>query len=66
MSSIYIIHSVSNRYDYIEDLIEHLHDKYSLFDLYIKELLVFQVFKTTNTGALLNTEFWFYFYSNYF
>lgn len=28
--------------------------------------LVFPVFKTTNTGALLNTEFWFYFYSNYF
>ena len=66
MSSIYIIHSASNRYDYIEDLIEHLHDKYSLFDLYIKELLVFPVFKTTNTGALLNAEFWFYFYSNYF
>lgn len=28
--------------------------------------LVFPVFKTTNTGALVNTEFWFYFYSNYF
>ena len=28
--------------------------------------LVFPVFKTTNTGALLNTEFWFYFYRNYF
>ena len=28
--------------------------------------LVFPVFKTTNTGALLNAEFWFYFYSNYF
>ena len=28
--------------------------------------LVFPVFKTTNTGALLSTEFWFYFYSNYF
>ena len=28
--------------------------------------LVFPVFKTINTGALLNAEFWFYFYSNYF
>ncbi len=28
--------------------------------------LVFPVFKTTNTGALINAEFWFYFYSNYF
>ena len=28
--------------------------------------LVFPVLKTTNTGALINAEFWFYFYSNYF
>ena len=29
--------------------------------------LVFPVFKTTNTGALLNTEFWFlYLHNSYF
>ena len=28
--------------------------------------LVFPVFKTTNTGALLNKEFWFYLHSDYF
>lgn len=28
--------------------------------------LVFPVFKTTNTGALLNAEFWFYLHKNYF
>ena len=66
MLDTYIIHSVSNRYDYIEDLIEHLHNKYSLFDLYIKELLVFQILKTTNTGALINAEFWFYEHIDYF
>lgn len=66
MSSVYIIDSIYNRYNYIEKLIEYLHKEYSLLDFYIKELLVFPIFKTPNTGALLNTEFWFYFYSNYF
>lgn len=28
--------------------------------------LVFPVFKTTNTGALINAEFWFYLHKNYF
>ena len=28
--------------------------------------LVFPIFQKTNTGALINAEFWFYFYSNYF
>ena len=62
----YIIHSMCNHYDYIEELIEYLHNEYSPLDLYIKELLVFPVFKTTNTGALLNAEFWFYEHIDYF
>lgn len=28
--------------------------------------LVFPVFKTTNTGALINAEFWFYEHIDYF
>ena len=28
--------------------------------------LVFQIFKTTNTGALINAEFWFYEHIDYF
>ena len=28
--------------------------------------LVFPIFKTHNTGALLNTEFWFYLHNHYF
>ena len=28
--------------------------------------LVFPVFKTTNTGALINAEFWFCLHKNYF
>ena len=28
--------------------------------------LVFPVFKATNTGALLNAEFWFYLHNHYF
>ena len=32
--------------------------------LYIE--LVFPVFKTTNTGALINAEFWFYEHIDYF
>ena len=56
----YIIHSMCNHYDYIEELIEYLHKEYSPLDLYTRELLVFPVFKTTNTGALINAEFWFY------
>ena len=66
MSSVYIVHSIINRYDYIEELIEYLHNEYSPLDLYTRELLVFPVFKTTNTGALLNAEFWFYEHIDYF
>lgn len=66
MSSVYIIDSIYNRYDYIEELIEYLHNEYSPLDLYTRELLVFPVFKTTNTGALLNAEFWFYEHIDYF
>ena len=62
----YIIHSMYNHYDYIKKLIEYLHNKYSQLNLYTKELLVFPVFKTTNTGALLNKEFWFYEHIDYF
>ena len=63
----YIIHSMCNHYDYyIEELIEYLHNEYSPLDFYIKELLVFPVFKTTNTGALLNAEFCFYEHIDYF
>ena len=62
----YIIHSMCNHYDYIEKLIEYLHNEYSPLDLYTRELLVFPVFKTTNTGALLNAEFWFYEHIDYF
>ena len=62
----YIVHSIINRYDYIHDLIEYLHNKYSPLDLYKRELLVFPVFKTTNTGALINAEFCFYEHIDYF
>lgn len=66
MSSVYITDSIYNRYDYIEKLIEYLHNEYSLLDFYIKELLVFPIFKTPNTGALLNKKFWFYEHIDYF
>lgn len=62
----YIIHSVCNHYYCIEELIEYLHNKCSQLDLYTRELLVFPVFKTTNTGALLNAELWFYEHIDYF
>ena len=62
----YIIHSMCNHYDYVEELIEYLHDEYSPLYLYTRELLVFQIFKATNTGALLSDEFWFYLHNDYF
>ena len=49
----------SDIYDLIEEELNEINNM-----LYRE--LVFPVFKTTNTGALINAEFWFYFYSNYF
>lgn len=66
MSSTWIIHSIINRYDYTQELIEYNHNEYSPLDLYIRELLLFPIFKTTNTGALINAEFWFYEHIDYF
>ena len=46
-------------------------DYSDIADLITEELieyreLVFPVFKTTNTGALINAEFWFYEHIDYF
>lgn len=53
-------------WQYYSDIDEPVQEILIEIDNMLYRELVFPVFKTTNTGALLNKEFWFYEHIDYF